>query len=220
MNREELRDAIDNALDLPMAILALVALVLILIDLTTEISAAWRTRINIVFWFVWSAFLLEYIAKLLLSENKRTYIRTHWIELATLMVPFLRILRVFRVVRLTRSVAVLRLLLYSRFGISELGKILSHRVFYLSIVTAIVILSGAVGIYILEVNAPGTQTRSFNDALWMSAALVTTVASDIWPTTAGGRVLAFILMLYSMVVFGYLAASIAAFFVGKEQRKK
>lgn len=220
MNREKLRDLLDEALDVPMSILALIALVLIIIDLTTDVSPEWRLRIDVVFWFVWSAFLAEYVAKLLLSDNKRQYVRTHWVELAMIVIPFLRILRVFRVLRITSSLAVLRLLLYSRFGISEIGKLLGHRLFYLSVITSIVILSGAAGAYILEGDAPESQVKTFGDALWMSASLVTTVASDIFPATAGGRVLAFALMVYSMVVFGYLAASIAAFFIGKGQKEE
>jgi voltage-gated potassium channel len=217
MDREELRDLLDEALDVPMAILAFIALVLIIIDLTTEVSPEWRLRIDMVFWFVWTAFLAEYIAKLLLSENKRRYIRTHWIELAILIVPFLRIFIVFRILKVTRSLAMLRLLLYTRFGINEFGKLLGHRIFYLTIITTVVIFSGAAGMYLLEYNEPGSRVKSFGDALWMTASLVTTVASDIFPTTAGGRVLAFVLMVYSMVVFSYLAASIAAFFVRKKE---
>jgi len=220
MDREELRDAVDSALDIPMSILAFIALVLIIIDLTTEVSPAWRLRIDVVFWFVWGAFVLEYIAKLLLSEDKRKYVSTHWVELAIIAVPFLRILRVLRVIRLTRSVALLRFFLFSRFGLSELGAILSHRISYLIVITVVVIFFGAIGVYIMEIRAPGAQIQTFGDALWWSSALVTTIASELSPATTGGRILGFVLRVYGIAVFSYLAASIAAFFIGKEEEKR
>ena len=220
MNREELRDSINTALDAPMAVLAFVALVLIIVDLTTEVSTAWRLRLDMVFWFVWSAFILEYVAKLLLSDNKRAYVKEHWVELAIIVVPFLRILRLFQVLRLTRSVALLRFFLFSRFGLSELGLVLSHRLSYLIVVTTVIILLGAVAAFILEAHIPGTRIPTFRDALWWSAALVTTVNSELYPITTEGRILGFALMVYSMVVFSYVAASIAAFFIGQERKGK
>ena len=46
--------------------------------------------------------------------------------------------------------------------------------------------------------------------------LLTTMGSGFWPVTAEGRVLAFLLSVYSIVVFGYITASFATFFIGQE----
>jgi len=42
------------------------------------------------------------------------------------------------------------------------------------------------------------------------------MGSGFWPITAEGRVLAFLLSIYGIVVFGYVTASFAAFFIGQE----
>lgn len=220
MDREELRDAIDSALDVPLAILAFVALILIIIDLTTVVPPVWRLRLDILYWFVWGSFLIEYLVKLLLSVDKRKYVRTHWVELALIAVPFLRILRVFRVVRLTRSIALLRFFLFSRLGLSGLEAVLTHRIAYLLAVTAVVVFLGAVGAAILEIGTEGARIRTFGDALWWSATLVTTVSSELFPVTAGGRILAIVLQVYGVAVFTFLSGTIAAYFIGKQREEK
>jgi voltage-gated potassium channel len=46
--------------------------------------------------------------------------------------------------------------------------------------------------------------------------LLITIASEFWPQTAEGRVLCFILSLYAFGVFGYVTATLASFFVGRD----
>lgn len=220
MSREELRDEIDNALDLPLAILAIISLVLIIIDLTTVIQPPFLFYTEVIFWFVWSVFVLEYTIKLFVSTDKRLYIRTHWIELAIALVPFLRILRILRIARLTRGVALLRLFLFGHVSIGELEKVLSRRISYLIVLSAVVILIGSTGAYILESTRTG-PIQNFGDSLWWAASLVVgTESSDMYPVTTGGRILGVMLLAYSTSIFAFLAASIAAFFIGKGREQK
>lgn len=220
MNREQLCDELSAALDLPLAILALVSLILIIIDLAVYVPPKFRIWVDIVFWFTWSAFLLEYAVKIILTKDKIKYIKTHWTQLLLLVVPFLRVFVLFRAVRVTQGIAAIRLLLFGHAHLSELGIALVNRILNLSIITCIVILIGATGGFILESHAPGTRISTFGDALWWSAALTTTVASEKYPVTTGGRILAFFLMIYAMVVFTYLTASVAAFFIGVETERR
>ena len=46
--------------------------------------------------------------------------------------------------------------------------------------------------FLLEAGAPGARIQDFGDALWWSAALVTTIGSELYPVTAAGRVLTFV----------------------------
>ena len=46
--------------------------------------------------------------------------------------------------------------------------------------------------------------------------LLTTIGSEYWPQTAEGRVLCFLLSLYSFGVFGYITAAVASFFIGRD----
>ena len=40
--------------------------------------------------------------------------------------------------------------------------------------------------------------------------------SDYWPLTSEGRILALLLSIYGLAVFGYITASFASFFVGRD----
>ena len=77
-----------------------------------------------------------------------------------------------------------------------------------------VVLLGAAAGLLLEAGAPEATIEDFGDALWWSGALVTTVGSEIYPVTTGGRVLGFLLMLYAVGIFSYFIASIASVLVG------
>ena len=57
---------------------------------------------------------------------------------------------------------------------------------------------------------------SYGDALWWTGMLLTTMGSDFWPRTLEGRLLCLLLALYAFAVFGYITASFAAFFVGRD----
>lgn len=46
-----------------------------------------------------------------------------------------------------------------------------------------------------------------------------TMGSDYFPRTAAGRALAWLLALYGFAVFGYITASAASFFVGRDPRE-
>jgi voltage-gated potassium channel len=88
---------------------------------------------------------------------------------------------------------------------------------YLVLLTGLVVVTGAAGMYRFEFEAPGGPGFSdYGTALWWTAMLLTTMGSDYWPRTAEGRLLCLILAVYAFAVFGYVTAAIAAYFVGKD----
>ena len=46
--------------------------------------------------------------------------------------------------------------------------------------------------------------------------LMTSIGSQYWPVTTEGRLLCVLLSLYGFAVFGYITASFASFFVGRD----
>ena len=50
--------------------------------------------------------------------------------------------------------------------------------------------------------------------------IITTLGSAHWPGTAEGRILGFLLSLYAFGIFGYITATLATFFVGREAASK
>jgi len=81
--------------------------------------------------------------------------------------------------------------------------------------TVMVIFAGAAGMYAFENGAPG-GLNSYGEALWWTAMVMTTMGSQYWPQTFEGRVLCVFLALYAFAVFGYVTATLATFFVGRD----
>lgn len=71
--------------------------------------------------------------------------------------------------------------------------------------------------YAFESETPdGSGLKDYATALWWTAMIMTTMGSEYWPQTPEGRILCFILALYAFAVFGYVTATLATFFVGRD----
>jgi voltage-gated potassium channel len=102
-------------------------------------------------------------------------------------------------------------------GMRALAASVNRRGFgYVVGLTAIVTLIGAAGMYAFESEVPEPTLKDYGTALWWTAMLMTTMGSDYFPQTAEGRILCFLLALYGFAVFGYLTATLATFFVGRD----
>ena len=71
-------------------------------------------------------------------------------------------------------------------------------------------ISSAVAFTLVEDVGSGRRVESFGDALWWSAATISTVGyGDIYPVTTVGRLIAVFTMIVGVSTFGVLTASIA-----------
>jgi voltage-gated potassium channel len=88
---------------------------------------------------------------------------------------------------------------------------------YVAGLTLLVLALGAGGMMSFE---PASEVAggfgSYWDALWWTGMLVSTMGSGFWPLTTEGRILAFLLSVYGLAVFGYLTATFASFFIGRD----
>jgi voltage-gated potassium channel len=140
----------------------------------------------------------------------------------SLLVPALRIFRIFRVVRLLRVTRVgqglrlFRVVSSLNRGMRALRAALERRGFgYVILLTILVVFAGAAGMYAFENQIPGGLT-SYGEALWWTGMIMTTLGSEYWPQTFEGRVLCYFLALYAFAIFGYVTATLATFFVGRD----
>lgn len=219
--REDLRDRLDRYLDLPLALASVVVVLLVVIQLTGEVAQPWQRRLEFLSWGLWSLFFVEFVVKFALAPAKRRYLRRHWLDVLIVLLPFLKFLRLARVLRATRALPIFRLLVFGGRGSeSTLVLLKRRRLGQLAIISAMVVLVGASVGYLIEADAPDTTITNFGDALWWSAALVTTVGSELYPVTAAGRILAFVLMLYAIGVFSYFIGAIASLLVDLDARRE
>lgn len=93
---------------------------------------------------------------------------------------------------------------------------MSRRAFgYVIVLTLIVIFAGAAGMFAFENDVPNGLS-DYGTALWWTTMIMTTLGSEYWPQTTEGRILCIILSLYAFAVFGYITATIATFFIGRD----
>ena len=76
-----------------------------------------------------------------------------------------------------------------------------------------VMLVGAALGFLLEAGAPGSPIEDFGDALWWSAALVTTIGSELYPVTVSTNPRIRPAVIYAIGVFTYFIGSVASVLV-------
>jgi voltage-gated potassium channel len=218
--RRALLEQLEDWLETPMLVLGFAWLGLFVIELTGNLSPA----LEFIGVGIWVAFILDFTLKLVLAPDKTDYLKANWLTALALVVPALRVFRIFRVLRVLRAARAVRGLRLFRIlsslnrGMRALGHTMRRRgVGYVVVLTVVVILLGAAGMYAFENDLPnGEGLKSYGDGLWWTAMLLTSLGSEYWPQTAEGRVLCFLLGLYGFAVFGYVTATIATFFVGRD----
>jgi voltage-gated potassium channel len=81
-------------------------------------------------------------------------------------------------------------------------------IIFLSIAT---VTGGALGVYVVERDAPGTTITNLGDAFWWAVVTVTTVGyGDIYPVTLEGRMIAIVVMIVGIAILGILISSLGA----------
>ena len=210
-------EELDEWLRAPMLVLSFLWLLLVVVELiwgTSDILETFGTGI-------WIAFLLEFAVRFALAPEKRAFLKTNWLTIIALVVPAFRLFRAFRALRAARAARGLRLVRIvgtANRGMNALRTSFSRRgLGYVSGLTVLVALLGAGGMLAFE---PAHQVEgrfeSYADALWWTGMLLATMGSEFWPKTPEGRILCFLLALYGFAVFGYITASFASFFVGRD----
>ncbi|NUQ01337.1 MAG: two pore domain potassium channel family protein, partial [Armatimonadetes bacterium] len=87
---------------------------------------------------------------------------------------------------------------------------------YVMALTVVVLLVGGAGIYAFEGTRSGGSLPSYADAVYFTLMLLTTIGSEFWPATAEGKLLTVLLGIYAIAVFGYVTATLATYFVGRD----
>jgi voltage-gated potassium channel len=148
-------------------------------------------------------FAVDFAIRLVLAEDGPPYARRHWYDVALIVLPMLRPMRLLRLLALARVL--------NRSATSSLVGNVSIYVVGSAVIAAGL---GAVAVLDLEQHAEGANITTFDDALWWSATTVTTVGySDHFPVTGQGRLIAVALMVISIAAVGAVTASVAAWLV-------
>ena len=69
-----------------------------------DVPVSLRDTCEVVTWLVWGAFVVDYGVRLALSPDRRTYVRRHLLDLAIIVLPLLRPLRLLRLVTMLKFI--------------------------------------------------------------------------------------------------------------------
>jgi len=216
--RNKLLISIEKVLEGPMVFLGFVWLVLLIVELIWGLPKT----LEYLSLTIWVIFIIDFLIKFFLAPHKLAFIKKNWLTAISLVIPALRIFRIFRVIRLLRGLRGIRLIkVVSSLNRSmkSLGATMKRRGFgYVVLLSLVVTFGGAAGMYAIEKGNQGFE--NYGMALWWTAMRVITAGSDFWPATPEGRGLAFILSLFGYAIFGYVTATLATFFIGRDAEEE
>ncbi|KOG33355.1 potassium channel family protein [Streptomyces resistomycificus] len=192
-------------------LLALAVLFAVAYAVPIVVSPASRSLTNActaVEWLVWGAFAADYLVRLVLTEDRVRFVRTHWLDLCAVALPLLQPLRLLRLVstlllvqRRARMASQIRLTTYVAGAVVGL------------------LMFGSLAVLSVERESADGNIRTLGDAVWWSFTTMTTVGyGDHAPTTGLGRVIAVGLMLSGIALLGVVTANIAAWFIARFEK--
>lgn len=216
--RKRLLRSVERILEGPMIFLGFVWLILLVYELVWGINQMLE-YVSIGIWFI---FIIDFVITFSLAPEKLLFLRKNWLTAISLVVPALRVFRVFRFVRLLRGlrgIRFVRIISSLNRSMRSLGKTMHRRAFgYVMIITLIVTFAGAAGMYALENPTPGFT--SYGLALWWTAMRVITAGNEFSPMTPEGRGLGFLIAVFGYTIFGYVTATFATYFIGRDAEEK
>ena len=169
----------------------------------TDISDSTQTILDLIQWISWGAFASDLLYGLSTAKNKKSFLLKHPLDIAAVLLPFLRPLRLLRIISFG-GLALQKVAMGRQFAITL-------KVFIASIFIAYV---AAIQITISERAVDSSNIKNFGDGIWWAITTVTTVGyGDKFPTTMEGKFLAVGLMIVGISLMGVITASVAAWFV-------
>ncbi|MGO1315827.1 MAG: potassium channel family protein [Cellulomonadaceae bacterium] len=167
------------------------------------VSEATKQACEVVVNVTWGLFAVDYAVRLWLAEDRRHFVRRNLFDLAIIVLPLLRPLRLLRLVILLRVL--------NRVGKQSLrGRVVVYAVGG----AALLLLVGGLAVTEAEMAEPSSPIRHFGDGLWWAVTTMTTVGyGDVYPATTTGRFVAFSLMLGGVALLGVVTATLASWLV-------
>lgn len=198
-----------------MLVLSLYALGVLAAQSVLRFSPGTQVILDYADYCVCAIFFADFLISLGRAENRWRYLRTWgWLDLLS-SIPAIDLVRWGRVGRILRVFLVLRGLRATKL---VAGLVVEHRAenafLAASLVALLLVVFCSVAILQFE-TTPESNIRTPEEALWWAFVTITTVGyGDRYPVTGEGRVVAAILMVAGVGLFGTLSGFLAAWFVG------
>lgn len=191
----------EKAAEWPLTIAAILFLAAYATQILARPGGLLSALCELVLWVTWAVFLVDYVIRLTLAEHRWRWFYRHLLDLAIVVLPMLRPLR------LMRFFTVLAIL-----GRGT-GTMLRGRV-VLYTVGATVLTVFIAALAVLDAERGVGNIKTFGDAIWWAFVTITTVGyGDFYPVTFAGRFVAVGLMVGGLALIGVVTATLASWIV-------
>ncbi|GAA1962370.1 potassium channel family protein [Microbacterium aquimaris] len=192
----------EKIVEWPLTAAAVLFLVAYAVQIIERDAGSASAVAEVVLWVTWGMFGIDYLARLTLARHRGRWFIRHLLDLAIVVLPMLRPLR------LMRFLAILAIIQRSS-GSMLRGKVAAYTIG----TTILVILIGGLAVLDAE-RGHGGSIQSLGDAVWWSFVTITTVGyGDYFPATVSGRIVAVGLMIGGVALIGVVTATLASWIV-------
>ena len=184
----------------------MIALAIAVVALLTQPDRGAVRTVNLA---IWGVFLVDYVVRLWLADDRRAFVRRNVPDLiAVLPLDFFRAARVARLARLARLVRAGAVLWRAS---ADLRAILrTNGLQWVLVVATVTITVGGLVVWGMD---PSIATPG--DGIWWAVVTSTTVGyGDLSPTEPVARAVAVVIMIVGVGTIGMLTGSIATYFTG------
>ena len=159
---------------------------------------------------IWVAFLVDYVVRFRLAEDKRRFVQHNVVDLLSVLIP---VARPFRLIGDLFRIPSLR---------GGSGSHLRRRIIIIAGTFVLMfIYTISLAVYQVERYAPGSNIHSFGDSLWWACVTMATVGyGDYYPVTVTGRLLAVVLMIGGIAIVGTASATIVSYLNEQTQQAR
>ena len=188
---------------LPLAFLGVAYLAIYAAQVLNKANVSLVNQLEIASICIWVVFAIDVLLRLVFATSLESFLKSSWLEVLALTLPFLRVLRVFRVVLALRGIKG-----FVKNRASSTGV-------YVLMLVPLTWFTGALAVLDAESSNPDALITNLRESLWWSLATITTVGyGDKYPITIEGQLVAAVLMLTGIALFSAGAGIFASWILG------
>jgi len=204
---EELRQRL-NPWDWLVLVVAVVSLLLVLLETFLHVPPGVLSLLRTVDTLSCVIFLIDVLVRWKRERWSVNYWRWAWLDVIA-SIPFEPAFRSLQAIRIYRFIRLIRVL--KKLSTLTSGTSLNEKLLALPGVAFVMVLFSTMLMVEVERSAPNATIKTGGDALWWALTTVTTVGyGDTYPVTTEGRIIAAVMMLIGIALFGSMSAIVTS----------
>lgn len=209
-HRERLAEELLDRLTPLMSALGILFVLVVLGEQLAHEGSAAATLLTAVGWVLWSVFALEFAARTWIAPDTGRFLRKNWWQLAFLVLPFLRVFRLVRAIRVLRGG---RVVSGAVRGTRSTASVLRGRLGWVLSLWLITVLASSE--LLVTFSDYSSFARCLHDTCLAAITGERLTASDLF-----AQVMEVLLAAFSVVVFGSIAGVLGAFFLDSDRKAR